>query len=283
MSEVQKLSPDQFPSLLREVVDAPKELYLRGSLPSTEHKLLAVVGSRRMTHYGKDACIRIIEGLRGYPVSIVSGLALGIDGVAHHAALKAGLHTVAVPGSGLNDEVLYPASHRALAKEILESGGALMSEELPDFRARPESFPKRNRIMAGMIHAVLVVEATLHSGTLITSRLAVEYNRDVLTVPGSIFSESTEGPHLLLKLGATPVKSASDVLEALHINEYEKSAQAVVTKKEQNILNALHEPLERDELIRVLEMSVSEINTLLLGMELKGLVQERLGKIHKQI
>ena len=128
--------------------------------------------------------------------------------------------------------------------------------------------------MAGMSHAVLVVEATLHSGTLITSRLAVEYNRDVLTVPGSIFSESTEGPHLLLKLGATPVKSASDVLEALHINEYEKSAQAVVTKKEQNILNALHEPLE---------MSVSEINTLLLGMELKGLVQERLGKIHKQI
>ena len=282
MAEIRTLVPQEFPPLLTEIPDTPKKLHLLGTLPPNTHKLLAVVGSRRMTRYGREACEHLINGLRGYPVSIVSGLALGIDGTAHNAALTAGLHTVAIPGSGLNDSVLYPASHRTLAKRILESGGALVSEEEPNTRAAPYLFPKRNRIMAGMSHATLVIEAGLKSGTLITSRLATDYNRDVLTVPGSIFSESTEGSHLLLKLGATPIRTASDILEALNISEHTTdSSEVIVTENEQTILNALHEPLSRDELIRTLSMPTQEVNTLLLSMELKGLTKEALGKIQK--
>ena len=234
-----------------------------------------------MSHYGKDACEKIIAGLRGYPISIVSGLALGVDGCAHRAALNARLHTIAVPGSGLNDDVLYPRAHYSLAQDILASGGALLSEEEPDFHARPESFPKRNRIMAGMSHAVLVVEAGLQSGTLITARLAVDYNRDVLTVPGSIFSENTEGPHLLLTLGATPIRNADDVLLSLGF-EAGDHVEHVYSDDEQRVVEILKEPMPRDELLRTLSLPVAVGNALLLRMELNGFIVESQGVIRKK-
>lgn len=282
MVDLRTIGPSEFPALLREIPDAPHSLYIRGVLPPPGHTLLSVVGSRRMSSYGKDACEHLIRGLSGYPISIVSGLALGIDGVAHHAALNAGLHTVAVLGSGLEDQVLYPASHRALARAILEAGGALVSEEAPDFKPRPESFPKRNRIMAGMSHAVLVVEAALHSGTLVTARLASDYNRDVLTVPGSLFSENTEGPHLLLSLGATPVRSASDILQALGFEAEARPDVTALTEDEARVYNALSEPRSRDELIRLLGIDTASANALLISMELKGLIAERQGLVHKR-
>ncbi len=284
MEDIQRLTQEQFPPLLREIPDAPETLYIRGVIPPKNHKLLTVVGSRRMSAYGKDAVGHIIRGLAGAPISIVSGLALGIDGAAHKAALSSGLHTVAIPGSGISDQALYPRAHFQLAQDILTSGGALMSEEEPDFRARPESFPKRNRIMAGMSHAVLVIEATMRSGTLITSRLAVDYNRDVLTVPGSLFSEGTEGPHMLLKLGATPVRSGEDVLEALGIESSvtgESASLSLLSQEEQHVLDALSSPLPRDELIRTLGLAIASANALLLGMELKGLIKETLGMVQK--
>ena len=281
MQEIQKLAPEAFPALLLEIPDAPHSLYMRGSLPTKDTLFLAVVGSRKMSTYGKDACERIIAGLAGYPLSIVSGLAHGIDGVAHRAALNAGLHTVAIPGSGLNDDVLYPRAHYALARDILSAGGALISEEEPDFQARPESFPKRNRIMAGMSRATLVVEATTRSGTLITARLATDYNRDVLTIPGSVFSENTAGPHLLMKLGATPVREAGDVLEALSLEPATTARTYTLSESEKSVLEKLTEPLPRDELIRILQAPVSETNALLLEMELKGLITETLGLIRK--
>lgn len=210
-----ELDANNFPGALREIPDAPKKLFLRGALPPKGHKFLAVVGSRAHSPYGEDAVAHIIQGLEGHPISIVSGLALGIDALAHEAALSHHLHTIAVPGSGLNGDVLYPARNRPLAKRILESGGALLSEFDPSFRATKWSFPQRNRIMAGMADAVLLIEATRKSGTLITARLATDYNRDVLAVPGSIFSETSEGPNFFIKLGATPVVCGEDVLEAL--------------------------------------------------------------------
>lgn len=282
MVDLRTIGPSEFPALLREIPDAPHSLYIRGALPAPGHTLLSVVGSRRMSSYGKDACEHLIRGLSGYPISIVSGLALGIDGVAHRAALNAGLHTVAVLGSGLEDQALYPASHRALARAILEAGGALVSEEAPDFKPRPESFPKRNRIMAGMSHAVLVIEATLHSGTLVTARLASDYNRDVFTVPGSLFSENTEGPHLLLSLGATPVRSASDILQGLGFEEEMLPETGALTEDEARVHNALSEPRSRDELIRLLRLDTASANALLIGMELKGLIVERQGLVHKR-
>src|SRR5581483_11593908 len=199
----------KIPSSLREIPQPPKQLWIEGELPDPEtHIYVAVVGSRRASTYGKEVVSKIISGLAGQPFVIVSGLAIGIDGCAHRAALEVGLPTVAVPGSGLDRKILYPSVHRGLAEEILRSGGALLSEFDPTFRATPWSFPQRNRIMAGLCRGVIIIESSLKSGTLITARLALDYNRDVFAVPGSIFSENSSGPHSLLSQGAAPVTSA---------------------------------------------------------------------------
>ena len=282
--EIKTLEGEEIPEMLREISDAPDKIYLQGKLPSFETKILCVVGSRKYTQYGKDACEKLISGLRGYDICIVSGLALGIDGIAHKSALDAGLKTIAIPGSGLHESVLYPSSHRQLAEKILENGGALISEFEPKFRATPYSFPQRNRIMAGMSHAVLVVEAEIKSGTLITSKFATEYNRDVLTIPGSIFSRNSEGPNMLIRLGATPVRSSEDILEALgfKIDETPQNLElkyADCSPEELLVVKCLDEPREKDELIRQMKMSVSKASTIISIMEIKGLIVESLGEI----
>lgn len=278
---------DRWPPQLEEINDPPERLFIRGDFPDPErHRFLTIVGSRKYTQYSKEVVQKIVAGLRGAPVVIVSGLALGIDSIAHKAALDAGLPTVSVPGSGLSDDVLYPRSHVGLARDILEAGGALVSEFEPDFRATKWSFPKRNRIMAGMSHAVLIAQATQKSGTMITARLATEYNREVMTVPGSIFSESMEGNHNLIKDGATPITSGGDVLEALHIERGPADGSQStlfdnLSDDEQAIIDLLDEPKEKDVLIRTLAMPTHKANILLSTLELKGLIVERMGKVHK--
>lgn len=283
MVDIKKLSTKNFPPLLLEIPDPPKVLYLRGELPTPIIRLLTVVGSRHMSRYGKEVCEHLIQGLSGYPVGIVSGLALGIDGIAHQTALKAGLPTIAVPGSGLSDEVLYPRTHLYLAREILDAGGALLSEMEPDERATPYSFPKRNRIMAGMSHATLIIEATEKSGTLITARLTADYNRDLLVVPHSIFAEGGSGGHQFMKLGATPIRSAKDILSALSIEPEAARSEAPLslTDSEVRVLACLTEPTARDDLIRALEMKTSEANILLAHMEMRGLITESMGEIRR--
>jgi DNA processing protein len=274
----------EFP-LLREIPEPPKVLYTRGNLPPPDMKCLAVVGSRNYSNYGKQVISHLIEGLRGYPVSIVSGLARGVDGLAHEAALQSNLHTVAIPGSGLNDNVLYPRQHLSLAHRILESGGGLLSEYEPDFKATKWSFPRRNRIMAGFVHATLLIEASEKSGTLITARLTAEYNRELLVVPGSIFSENSTGVHQFLKLGATPVTDAKDILMALRIDIDEgKTTSAMSAPRsplETRLIELLTEPLDRDHLIRALDVPVQEANVLLMKMELTGLIKEDNGMFYK--
>jgi DNA processing protein len=286
-NDIQRLAPDQFPALLKEIADPPKELYLRGTLPEDDLKYLCVVGSRKYTNYGKEACEKLIAGLRGYPIVIVSGLALGIDSIAHTTALEVGLTTIAIPGSGLGWDTLYPRNHVALAKRILEANGALLSEFPPDFKATPWSFPQRNRIMAGMSHATLLIEAGEKSGTLITARLASEYNREVFVVPGSIFAPSHRGSHQFLRLGATPVTSSEEILDSLDVNQQPTTNNQQrlfknLSPNEQKVIELLREPMPRDELIRELRMSVSEANILLSAMELKGLLTETLGEIRLQ-
>ncbi|PCI19996.1 DNA-protecting protein DprA [Candidatus Wolfebacteria bacterium] len=289
MNELRKLSYDEFPKSLLEINDSPTQLYIRGSLPPDDYIYLSVVGSRKYTTYGKDACERLIEGLRGYPVVIVSGLAIGIDSIAHKAALTAGLKTIAIPGSGLNTNVLYPAMNAQLAEKIIENGGCLLSEFEPDFKATTWSFPKRNRLMAGISHAVLVIEAEQKSGTLITSRLAIDYNRDVFAVPGSIFSSTSKGPHMLIRLGATPITSVEDLLEALNISKTEsgdanqESLFETISDDEKEVLGFLHEPCSRNELIENIDKSISEINSLLSIMEIKGLIKEDMGQIRSNL
>jgi len=214
---VQKLLPADFPLGLLEIPEPPAALWLRGTLPPSGHKKLSVVGSRALSQYGKEACEMLIAGLSGYPISIVSGLALGADACAHRAALANGLHTIAIPGSGLDDRVIGPRANLGLAQEILKAGGALLSEHEPSYAAHPHDFPSRNRIMVGMSDVVLVIEAGERSGTLITARLAGEYSRDLLCVPHRIGDPHGYASSIFIPLGAALVTGPEDILVSLGI------------------------------------------------------------------
>lgn len=282
--EIETLAKSRFPGLLGEIIDPPKSLRFAGTLPNPEQKLLCVVGSRKHTEYGKEVCRSLIQGLAGYPITIVSGLALGIDSIAHKTALEHGIHTVAVPGSGLDPKVLYPRSHLVLAEQIVEDEGCLISEFDDDFVATQWSFPQRNRIMAGMSHAVLVIEAEEKSGTLITSKLATEYNRDVFAVPGSIFSKQSEGPHMLIRLGATPIRKSEDILEALGFSIEAKQTQLYIPESEEEkiLITLLEIPMSRDDLIHESGLPISTANSTLAVLEIKGVITESMGEIRLQ-
>lgn len=281
--QIRDLVKKDFPKLLLEINDPPKSLRIVGELPKTE-KYLCVVGSRKYSDYGRAVCEELISGLRGYSITIVSGLALGMDAIAHRAALKAGLPTIAVPGSGLGEKTIAPRTNKFLADEIVASGGALVSEFPDDFHATIWSFPQRNRIMAGMSHASFIVEAELQSGTLITSKLATEYNRDVFTVPHSIFSKTSEGPHMLLRLGATPITQSSDIITALGLRPRDELITVRDYSKcstdERELISLLTQPLSRDEIIRRLGKPVYAAQTIIATMEIKGLIEEVMGEIH---
>jgi len=278
---IYEISKKDFPPLLHEIPQPPQRLYYRGNLPYPDIKLLCVVGSRRYSTYGKQVVGHLIAGLQGYNIGIVSGLALGIDSLAHEAALLNNLYTLAVPGSGLEDTVIYPASHKGLARKILEHGGGMLSEFEPNFTATKWSFTQRNRIMAGISHATLMIEAGEKSGTLITARMAADYNRELLVVPGSIFSLNSVGTHQFLKLGATPVTTATDILYGLGIDSETKSTEFKQTidieslsADEKVILSLLFEPTDRDVLLRKIELPTNIANGVLMQMEIKGLISE---------
>lgn len=286
MYKIRKLDKKEFPKALLEIPQPPKTLYIRGNLPEENFTYLTVVGSRKYTSYGKEVCQKLIHGLKGYPIVIVSGLALGIDSIAHRSALDVGLITVSFPGSGLDNFALHPQTNVRLAEEIEKSGGCLISEFEPDFKATLYSFPQRNRLMAGISKAVLIIEAEEKSGTLITARMALDYNRDVLVVPGSIFSSNSNGTNWLIKQGATPVSTSEDILEALgfpiekpKLSDEEKYANC--SKEELKIIELLREPMERDELVRASGMDTASANALLSIMEIKELIKEELGEIRK--
>lgn len=280
---ISSIKPKQISELLPEIPECPKTLRIQGTFPRTE-KYLAVVGARKYSEYGKAVCEHLIEGLKDQPICIVSGLALGIDGIAHRSALKAGLPTIAIPGSGLSDKVIYPSTHRGLRDQILERNGCLLSEFEDDFRATTWSFPQRNRIMAGLSHATLVIEAELKSGTLITSKYAIDFNRDVFTIPHSIFSKTSEGPHMLLRLGATPITQSADIITALGLKTsdtlFEKRDYSDCSADELEVVEILSESRSRDELIRLLGKPIHVSQTIIAIMEIKGLVGESMGEVH---
>ncbi len=243
-----------------------------------------MVGSRRNTTYGREACEKIIAGLKGYPIAIVSGFAMGIDTIAHKKAMQVGLKTLVFPGSGLSREAMYPKTNVRLMNEVVENGGCLISEFEPNFKATQWSFPMRNRLMAGISKAVLIIEAEERSGTLITARLTTEYKRDLLVLPGSIFSPNSRGTNKLLKAGATPITSAEDVLEALGF-ELEKDEQKQqrlfqdLSPEEKKVVEILREPTSRDDLIRAMKLPIPTVNAILSVMEIKDLIKEELGEI----
>jgi DNA processing protein len=280
--QIQKLLKEKFPKILWEIPQPPENLWVIGELPEEDLTYLCVVGSRSHTSYGKETCEKLIEGLKGYPIVIVSGFALGIDTIAHKKAMQIGLKTVVFPGSGLSKDVIYPKTNVKLIEEIINNKGCFISEFPPDFKATQWSFPMRNRLMAGISKAVLIIEAEERSGTLITARLATDYNRDVLAVPGSIFSPNSKGTNKLISQGAIPITSSEDLLEALGFYQ-EKKEQAKLfddfLPEEQMVLNLLREPILKDELIKKMKMPISSANSLLSLMEIKGLIKENLGEI----
>lgn len=273
MSQSSTVPSHSWPPYLQEIPQPPKTLHYRGKLAPATLPLLTVVGSRKYTTYGKQVLDYLINGLAGYQVGIVSGLALGIDALAHEAALRNNLYTLAIPGSGLGDNVLYPRSNYALAHRILEHGGGLLSEFADDFSATKWSFIQRNRLMAGLSTATLIIEATAKSGTLTTARMCVDYNRELFVVPHSIFSEAGTGPHQFLKLGATPITSAADIVEQLDLEPLETNTHetpATANESEAAILEALKEPCDIDTLIRHTGQSAAALSVVLMKLEISG-------------
>lgn len=282
---IRELLPSDFPELLKEISDPPAHLRYEGSLPKAGNKLLAIVGSRKYSSYGREACESIVAGLAGAPITIISGLAIGMDAIAHRAALRAGLQTIAIPGSGLDRKVLHPHSHVGLAEEILENGGGLMSEYDDTMPAGVWAFPRRNRIMAGMCHATIVIEAERKSGTLITSRLATEYNREVGCVPGPINSPTSDGPHMLIRLGAALIRDHNDVRELLGLQRKDENPTLVdiedLSDEEKIFIAILENPYSRDELIRKSKLDIGTASATLSLLEIKGLITEELGEVRK--
>ncbi len=272
-----------YPAQLREIPDPPPLLYVKGDLACADYeRTAAIVGTRRMTAYGRQVTDQLAGKLARAGLCIVSGMAAGIDSAAHRATLEAGGATVAVWGTGLHE--VYPRSNRRLAPQILERG-AVVTEYPVGVRGLPEHFPQRNRIISGLSRAVIVVEAPLTSGALHTARYAIEQNRDILAVPGSVFMEGSRGTNRLINRGeARAVASAEDVLEAMQISvSAEQLAMPPLvkpTREERALLQHLTtDPLHIDELSRLLQRPASQVSALLAVMEIKGLVRH-LGSAH---
>jgi DNA processing protein len=280
---IRQLSKKEFPELLKEIPDCPRLLYIRGEMPPPTYTMLCVVGSRATTLYGRRTCASLIAGLARLPVAIISGMALGIDAEAHKAALDVGLPTVAVLPSSCDDLSIYPAGNKALSQRILARGGALISERQAPWKAHTHDFAARNRIMAGMSKATLIIEAGEKSGTLITARLALDYNREVLCVPHELGVQSGKGVNTLLREGATLVRNSEDVAQALGFKQQpvQNTLPTDLSLPETKILEALLGPSLKDDIIMLTRLTAQEANIALSSLLIRGLIVERLGKVER--
>ncbi|MEK9156001.1 MAG: DNA-processing protein DprA [Patescibacteria group bacterium] len=275
-----------YPPLLAEIPDAPAILYLRGDAAALKATGISIVGSRKYTHYGRRVVGELTRQCVGADLSIVSGLALGIDGEAHRVALKSAGTTVAVLGCGLDR--VYPGSHLSLAREIIDSGGAVVSEFPPGTPAYPSNFPARNRIIAGLTLGTLVIEAGEESGSLITALAALEYNREVFAVPGPIDSPYSKGTNLLIQKGAKLVMSIEDILEELPVQLKEaqvKAREILPETAEESVILALLSSGEQavDNLVLESKLNIIAINTALTMLEMKGMIENIGGGRYRKI
>ncbi len=266
----------QYPARLKEISQPPPVLYLRGDLTPEDHWSVAIVGTRAATAYGRQVTEELAAALARHGVTIVSGLARGVDAIAHTAAIKAGGRTLAVLGSGVDK--IYPPEHRQLAEKITTQG-AVLSDYAPGTPPESSNFPPRNRIISALSLAVIVVEAAETSGALITADFAADQGRDVFAVPGSIFAPQSKGPNRLIANGARPLLSPQDVLEALdltrNIERREIRRVAPADATETMLYNALkREPLHVDDLRALTGLPIEKVSAALTLMELKGMVRQ---------
>lgn len=279
------LADPHYPELLREIFAPPPVLFIKGDMRVFTRNAVAIVGTRSPTGYGRRATASITRELVASGLSIVSGLALGIDAVAHQACLDAGGSTIAVLGCGV--DFVYPATNRGLAARILERG-ALVSEFPLGMRPLRYNFPRRNRIISGLSAGVLVVEAGKRSGSLITASYALQQGRDVFAVPGPIFSDVSDGTFNLIRSGATPVRCGDDIVESIRTLTHSAAAtgrvvsefpEELLTDAERTVLGSLSDtPLRFDQLHDVLDCQISELHTVLLTLELKGAIRQLPGQ-----
>jgi len=263
-----------YPELLKKISNPPSELYFNGNFDEKEKYPLAVVGTRKISDYGRQATEYFVKVLAQAGVTIISGLALGVDGLAHKTALKAKGRTIAVLGSGLNN--IYPTVHKKLAQDIIDSGGAIVTEYEPDVSPSKITFPARNRIISGLSLGVLVVEAPQKSGALITATQAIKQGRKVFVIPARIYDKNSVGSNNLLKKGAQAVMSPEDILESLGIKPlFIKNKKISDLSPEQNkLLEFLNkEPISIDDLAEKSNLPAHKIVALLTEMEIKGVVQ----------
>jgi len=268
----------KYPKLLKQIYDPPLLIYYRGDLNAFSDFSLAIVGTRKFTPYGEQVTEKITKDLVANNLAIVSGLAIGVDTLAHSAAVQAGGKTVAVLGCGLDRKKIYPSQNRYLADKIEDSGGIIISEYPLGAQPLREHFPQRNRLISGLSLAVLVIEAGEKSGSIITAMHALDQNRDVFAVPGNIYSDYSAGTNSLIKLGAKLVAGAKDIIEALNLTQaavYSENKKIIPeTPEEALILSRLsHEPVEIDELVRLTKLDASTINSTLTLMEMKGMIK----------
>jgi len=269
----------RYPFLLKQITDPPFVLFVRGHLQNSQIEMaIGVVGTRHYTLYGKDICIKLSAAMAQRKITIVSGLALGIDSFAHEATLKEKGITIAVLGGGIDRATIHPRSHENLAERIIEGGGAILSEYPPGAEPTKFSFPARNRIIAGLTQGTLVIEAPLQSGALITAKRALDYNREVLAVPHPINSSNGAGGNELIKKGATLVTSVDDISEALNwqviIPPKTDGKEINCNTEEKQILLILqNEPLPLEEIIQKTGFSSDKILVNLTLLEMRGLIK----------
>lgn len=283
VSEVQFFHKDDemYPILLKEISSCPPFLFVRGNLQALQAQVpVAIVGTRNMSSYGQQVLHEIIPPLVRAGVTIVSGLAYGIDALAHEIALEHGGTCVAVFGSGI--DVIYPREHRSLTQRILLNGGTLVSEQGLGVSPQAHFFPARNRIISGLSKATVVVEAKKKSGSLITAKFALEQNREVFAVPGSIFEATQEGTNHLISQGAYPLTEAADLLDQLHLSkeniETPQAQLSFESPEEQALYSLLKKPHDLDEICQQSDIPSITINRCLSALELKGYVRVLQGR-----
>jgi DNA processing protein len=266
-----------YPDNLRDLDDAPFVLYIRGTFKKIDSRAVAIVGTRMMTSYGREVTQKLAGELANYGITIISGLALGVDAESQKTALNAGGRTIAVLASGL--DIISPITNKQLALDIISKGrGAIVSEYPLGYGPFPYDFPVRDRLISGLSKAVVVIEGRMKSGTFYTVNAAASQNRPVFAVPGPITSPASEGPNYLIQNGAKPITSARDILDELHLQlKVDPDAVEKVmpgSPVESKIVEILDcEPLHLDEIVRISGITTSEVSARLTIMEMKGLVR----------
>lgn len=275
-----------YPDMLNNIYDPPPTLYVKGEADLCAEKMIAIVGSRRCTRDGKRAAGKIAETLAREGVSVVSGMAYGIDTAAHEGALIGMGKTIAVLGCGV--DVIYPAENEALYRRILENGGAIVSEYLPGTKPSPGNFPARNRIISGMTQGTLLVEGAEKSGAMITVNDALDQNRDVFAVPGGIYSSLSYAPNKLIVNGACPVLSGWDILEHYRWASRPDAENAAPRSKieldpedDQIVRPLLEQELSFDELANIVDFPIAKLNSHLTMLELRGIIVKAPGGLYR--